>query len=147
MVFISLTRLRVRSLRYLLQFIWYVMLTSRQAQNSPGFLAGKLLREARNTFWTVTAWEDEAAMRAYRGTGRHQRVMPKLLDWCDEASVAHWNQDSLELPDWQEAYRRMVKHGRASKVSHPSPAQAAGDIAEPQPSRIERVLKPAKRGG
>jgi Antibiotic biosynthesis monooxygenase len=147
MIFISVTRLRVRSLRYLLQFIWYVLLTTRQAQNSTGFLSGKLLREARNTFWTVTAWEDEAAMRAYRGAGTHHRIMPKLLDWCDEASVAHWNQDSPELPEWQEAYGQMVKHGRVSKVNHPSSAQATGEIAEPQPSRIERRLKPSERSG
>lgn len=147
MVFISLTRLRVRSLRYLLQFVWQVLLASRQAQRSPGFLAGKLLRERRNTFWTVTAWQDEAAMQAYRGTGPHRRVMPRLLDWCDEASVAHWNQDSLELPDWQEAYQQMIKYGRASKVNHPSPAQAANHIAKPQPGRIEQVLKPRQRSG
>ncbi len=109
MAFISVTRLRVRSLRYLLQFIWQVLKSARQAERASGFLGGRLLREAKNTFWTMTAWEGETAMRAYRNAGAHRGVMPKLLDWCDEASVVHWNQESLELPDWQEAHQRMVK--------------------------------------
>ena len=144
MPFISVTRLRVRSLRYLLQFVWQALKSARQAERASGFLGGRLLREAKNTFWTMTAWEDEMAMRAYRNAGAHRGVMPKLLDWCDEASVVHWSQESLALPDWQEAHRRMVKEGRPSKVNHPSPAQEANRIAAPQPGRIERTLKPVQ---
>ncbi len=144
MAFISVTRLRVRSLRYLLQFVWHALKSARQAERASGFLGGRLLREAKNTFWTMTAWEDETAMRAYRSAGAHRGVMPKLLDWCDAASVVHWSQESLELPDWQEAHQRMVKEGRPSKVNHPSPAQVANRIAAPQPGRIERTLKSAQ---
>ncbi|HVG33471.1 MAG TPA: antibiotic biosynthesis monooxygenase [Pyrinomonadaceae bacterium] len=142
MTFISVTRLRVRSWRYMPQFVWQSLKTGRQAERAAGFIGGKLLREARNAFWTVTAWEDEAAMRAYRNAGAHREVMPRLLEWCDEASVAHWTQDETTLPDWHEAHRRMAKEGRPSKVKHPSPAQEAKQIATPRPGRIERVLKP-----
>jgi len=90
----------------------------------------------------VTAWEDEAAMRAYRNAGAHRMVMPRLLEWCDEAAVAHWTQTEATLPDWQEAHRRMVAEGRPSKVRHPSPAQESKQIAAPRPGRIERILKP-----
>jgi hypothetical protein len=48
----------------------------------------------------MTAWESEAAMRAFRSSGANMKAMPKLLDWCDEASYAHWEQESPELPDW-----------------------------------------------
>jgi len=142
MVFISVTRLRVRSWRFVPQFIWHALKTGRQVERASGFIGGRVLREARNAFWTLTAWEDETAMRAYRNAGAHRDVMPKLLEWCDEASVAHWSQDNLELPDWQESHRRMVEAGRLSKVKHPSPAQASNYIAPPRPSRIEQVLKP-----
>jgi hypothetical protein len=142
MPFISVTRLRVRSLLYLPAFLWQTMGSLRQSQRSAGFLGGRVLREARNTFWTVTAWDDDAAMNAFRTSGAHREAMPKLLDWCDEASVAHWIQPSTELPTWLEAHRRMVAEGRLSKVNHPSPAQQAAEIPAPRPSRIEKILNP-----
>ncbi|HEX8774073.1 MAG TPA: antibiotic biosynthesis monooxygenase [Pyrinomonadaceae bacterium] len=144
MPFISLTRLRVRSWRYMPQFVWHSFKTGRQAERAGGFIGGRLLRERRNAFWTVTVWEDEAAMRAYRNAGAHREAMPRLLDWCDEASVAHWTQDTSEIPGWQELHRRMVDEGRPSKVRHPSPAQESKQIAPPKPGRVEQVLKPPR---
>lgn len=144
MPFVSVTRLRVRSWRFMPQFVWQALKTARQAERSSGFVGGRLLREARNTFWTLTAWEDEAKMRAYRNADAHRAVMPRLLEWCDEASVAHWNQDDSELPDWIESHRRMSEEGRASKVNHPSPAQESNRIATPRPGRIEQTLKPVR---
>lgn len=143
MPLISVTRLRVRSIRYLLQFVWQALATTRQAERAPGFLGGRLAREARNTFWTVTAWNDMAAMKAYRDAGAHRGAMPKLLDWCDEASVVHWDQEDSRLPDWPDAYQRMVSEGRLSKVKQPSQAQMAKQIAQPRLSNDEgKKLKP-----
>jgi hypothetical protein len=144
MAFISVTRLRVRSLRYMPQFIWQTLQSVRHTERASGFLGGRLLREARNAFWTMTAREDEAAMNAFRGSGAHRDAMPKLLDWCDEASVVHWNQETPELPSWLEAHGRMVNEGKRSKVNYPSSAQVANHIAAPLPSRIEGNLKPAQ---
>jgi len=106
--------------------------STAQAKRSTGRLGMKFLRDARLTFWTLSAWDNDAAMRAFMTSGAHRRAMPKLLDWCDEASVAHWNQDTPELPDWKAAHRRMVKDGRLSKVRHPSTDHLAGNIAEPR---------------
>jgi hypothetical protein len=144
MTFISVTRLRVRSLGYLPQFVWRTFQSVRQTRRASGFMGGKVLREAKNVFWTITVWEDERAMNAFRNSGAHRGAMPKLLDWCDEASVVHWNQETSELPTWPEAHRRMVKEGKRSKINHPSPAQVANQISVPQPSRIEGTLRPAQ---
>jgi len=92
MVFVSVTRLRIRSIFFLPQFMWYAIRSLRQAQRSPGLVGGRLMREARNAFWTMTAWDADAAMNAFRTHGAHRDAMPKLLDWCDEAAVAHWMQ-------------------------------------------------------
>jgi hypothetical protein len=143
MALISVTRLRVRSFIYLPQFLRDTFKSMRQAEHSLGFLGGRLLVNAKNVFWTITAWKDEVAMNAYRTAGAHRSAMPKLLNWCDEAAVVHWNQESPELPSWQDAYRLMVKDGKLSKVNYPSPAQALHRIPAPEPSRIERILKPA----
>ena len=140
MALISVTRLRVRSFFFLPQFIWGAIRSANQAEHSPGFLGGKIVRMPRNVFWTVTAWESEAAMNAYRIAGAHLGAMPRLLKWCDEAAVAHWSQDSAEIPSWQEAHRHLVQEGRLSKVNHPSPRQSLSEIPAPEITRAVRKL-------
>jgi Domain of unknown function (DUF3291) len=88
-----------------------------------------VLSDANFVFWTRTLWTDEQSMRAFMFAPAHRRVMPKLLQWCDEAAVAHWLQDSLEPPSWQEVHRRLQQEGRTSKVDHPSAAQLRFDIS------------------
>ena len=116
----------------------------RQAERSSDFLGGRLLVNAKNVFWTMTAWKDQAAMNAYRAGGAHRRAMPKLLNWCNEAAVAHWTQESLEIPSWREAYQRMAEEGKPSKVNHPSPDQLSNHIPAPEPTHLERIIKPAR---
>ncbi len=147
MALVSVTRLRVRSARYLFAFLWKALKTARQAQRTSGFLGGRLLRESNGAFWTVTAWEDGAAMNVFRTQGAHGGVMPKLLDWCDEAAVVHWTQLTDTLPSWQEAHYRMMKEGKPSKVKHPSSAQMAYEIPAPRVGRIELTLHPAQLNG
>ncbi len=144
MPLISVTRLRVRSFLYLPGFLSDTFQSMRQVQRSPGFLGGRLLVNSGYVFWTITAWQDESAMNAYRTRGAHRRAMPKLLNWCDEAAVVHWNQESPEIPDWQEAQQHMAERGRPSKVNHPSAVQASQQIPAPQPSRIAQTLKPVR---
>jgi hypothetical protein len=132
MPLVSITRLRLRSWRYFPGQLWYALLSSRQAKASPGNLAVKVLREANNTFWTCTVWTDEAAMRAFMMSGAHRQAMPRLVEWCDEASVAHYQQETAEPPTWPEAHRRMQTEGRPSKVRHPSEAHQRFDIPAPR---------------
>ena len=126
MSLIAVTRLRVRSWRFLAPFAWYSWRSFRQAQHAPGNLGVQLRKAEGLAFWTMTAWQDEAAMSAYRIAQPHRKVMPKLLEWCDEAAVAHWSQGSAELPDWETAERLMADSGRLSKVNHPSADHEAG---------------------
>jgi hypothetical protein len=135
MPLVSITRLRVRSLRYLPAFLINAFRSAQQAKAASGNLAVSLLSDARFTFWTRTVWNDEQSMRAFMITGAHRSVMPRLLHWCDEASVAHWLQDSPEPPSWQEAYRRLQKEGRRSKVNNPSDAQLRFEIPPPKTTR------------
>lgn len=132
MVWVSVTRLRVRSVRFLPGFLWYAMRSSRQAKRAAGVLAVELLAERERAFWTMTAWESRAAMLAFMTSGPHKRAMPKLLEWCDEASVAHWEQEDATLVGWDEASRRMRAMGRPSKVLHPSAAHAGLGYPEPR---------------
>jgi hypothetical protein len=131
-VLASVTRLRVRSLRYLPAFLWQTFLSQRQVVRAPGFSGGKLLIDRRRTFWTLTVWQDERAMKAFRGSAAHAKVMPHLAEWCDEAAYAHWAFDGDSVPDWQEAYGRLVAEGKLSRVAHPSREHSARQFPEPR---------------
>ena len=140
MPLVSITRLRVRSLRYLPAFIAYSLGVAHQAKSAPGNLAVSLLGELNFAFWTRTLWADERAMRGFMVSGAHRSVMPRLPNWCDEAAVAHWDQESLDPPSWQEVHRRMLQDGRPSPVDHPSEAQRRFEMPPP-PTRGELRIK------
>jgi hypothetical protein len=144
MILISVTRLRIRSYFFLPQFLWHTFKSTRQVVRASGFLAGRTLVNPGKVFWTLTAWESEAAMNAFRTHAAHRDAMPKLLHWCDEATVVHWTQETPDLPTWKDAYERMMATGRASKVNQPSAAQTANKFPPPVPSRMETIMKPRK---
>jgi len=132
MPFVAITRLRVRSWRYLPTFLVNAYRAARQARRAPGNLAIALLRDADFAFWTRTVWTDESDMRAFMLSGVHRRIMSRLPEWCDEAAVAHWLQDGLEPPSWPEACRRLRKEGRPSTVKYPSAAQRRFAVPKPR---------------
>ena len=135
MPFISITRLRVRSVRFLPGFLLYTWRSLRQVRGSSGLEGGRLLADRSWTFWTMTAWDSEASMRRFMTSGSHKQAMPRLLDWCDEASVVHWERAEASLPRWEEADRRMRESGRASKVRNPSPRHADLRYGTPRMTR------------
>jgi uncharacterized protein DUF3291 len=132
MPFVSVTRLRIRSLRFVPIFFVHTLRTQRQVQAAPGFRVGALLPDRRWTFWTLTVWDSAEAMRAYITSGSHRIVMPKLMDWCDEASIVHWDQDDEAMPDWETADARMRAEGRPSKLRNPTPEHLAMTFAVPR---------------
>ena len=132
MAFVSITRLRIRSLRFLPVFALQTLRTLRQVKRAEGFRGGALLPDRAWTFWTMTVWAGRDEMRSYMMEGAHRAVMPRLRDWCDEASVVHWEQAEAEPPTWEEADRRMREGGRASKVSYPSANHQAMSYRAPR---------------
>lgn len=119
----SITRLRLHSILTLPAFGRATRAISAQTAASPGFLEGAVLAEGRLVFWTRTVWESAAAMRAFRDSGAHREVMPKLIQWCDEASVVQWQGEPER--DWDAIYARMAADGRSSHVKRPTQAHQA----------------------
>jgi hypothetical protein len=128
---VSVTRLRVRSLLYLPGFVLASARIAKQAREAEGNLGVKLLRDRGNAFWTCTCWNSEESMRAFMLDEPHGETMRKLLTWCDEAALAHWSQETEELPSWEDAHRNLLRRGRTSKVNNPSAAQKAFRIDPP----------------
>ena len=134
MVFISVTRLRLRSAWFLPAFILWARRSSKQARRANGNLGVEATQDAHLTFWTKTAWKDEDSMRAFMFAEPHRIVMGKLTKWCDEAAVVHWTQEDPALPDWKEAHRRLVTEGRRSRLRRPSEAHEKFEIPPPKGS-------------
>lgn len=128
MAFITVNRVRIRSVWILPAFALVIWRIYRQARRAPGNLGVRIFRTRGLAVWTVTAWADEAAMRAFRDSGPHGRARPKKPLWFDEAAVADWHQSDSTLPTVREAAERLRTIGRLSVVRGPSPAQAAGVI-------------------
>lgn len=139
MIFVSLTRLRVRSVFFLPSFVLHTLRALAQVKKASGFQGGELLADRKWTFWTLTAWDSQESMRRYMTTGPHKVAMPRLLDWCDEASVVHWEQEDSTLPSWTDADARMRNHGRASKVRNPSPQHATLTYRAPRVTAAGKI--------
>jgi hypothetical protein len=111
--------------------MFFALRAFRQAKDSQRNLAASVLRDADKTFWTRTVWTTESPMRSFMLAGSHRQVMRRLLEWCDEAALVHWEQETAQEPDWQEAHRKLQVDGRRSKVNHPSPSHESFQIRPP----------------
>jgi hypothetical protein len=132
MLIVSVTRLRLRKRRFIPGFAYFALASLVQARRSRGNLHATAIRQHGLVFWTITVWDDEAAMREFRTAGSHRRAMPRLAEWCDEATYVRWNRAAGEMPTLQEAFVQLKAHGIVSKVAHPSSAHEARDFPAPE---------------
>lgn len=133
MPFVSITRARANTWRYVPSFIWLAIRSAWQARRAPGSQGVWVMGEfRRKTFWTRTLWDSEQAMRAYMGAGAHLEAMKIMSTWCDEGAVVHWTQESSTPPSWEEAHRRLLLEGRPSRLKQPSEAHKAFQVPAPE---------------
>ena len=128
MPIVSVTRLRLRSPRYVMPFFWTTLRVRHAARKSHGSLAVQLRKSPGLAFWTLTSWRDTAAMHSFTMTSPHKEAMEKLAHWCDEAAFAHWEVSTSEVPSWDTAEQQLREHGQLGKLRHPSPKHKAGEI-------------------
>jgi hypothetical protein len=121
--------------RFIPRFVWANLICTIQARRTTGFLNGTLAFSPQGTvFWTLTVWQDGAAMKRFRESGSHLKFIPKMADWGSEASTAAWKVVDGRLPTWDEAYEALRKCGRFAPVEAPNNNQRNGIV--PPPSRV-----------
>ena len=141
MYFVSVTRLRVRSVWFLPKFFMANEASIKSIVKIDGFIAGKELVDKGLTFWTVTLWQSDQAMKYFRNNDPHKMAMRNLPHWCNEASYAHWQQEDEIIPAWPDLYKKFVEELKITKVKHPSPQQEAKQYPAPKWTKTERPFK------
>ena len=84
----------------------------RQARRSPGVF-GVTLRAhpLRRTYWTLSAWTDEAALYAFARAEPHRTIMKRVRPWAKTATFRFWTVPADQLAPaelWAEAQRRIT---------------------------------------
>lgn len=141
MPFVSITRLKIRSLLYLIPFMRANEASVIQLLRTPGFLGGKELVDKGLTFWTLTIWEDDSDMKSFRNSPPHRKAIQKLPYWCSEASYFHWTQEERSLPEWSQASSRLLQEGKLTKVRKPSSRQLNNSFPPIKWRKMERIFK------
>lgn len=145
MVFISATRLKLRSIFSLPSFFSANNASIKQLTITAGYLGGKELPDKSLVFWTLTMWDKDADMKSFRNSEPHRKAMQQLPVWCNEATYVHWMQDEATLPGWDAVYDRMIQDGVISKVRNPTDRHLSKSFPAIKWKKTERLLKPASK--
>jgi hypothetical protein len=145
MIFVSATRLKVKSIFTLPAFMKANEGAVKELVKIPGFLGGAELVDKGMVFRTLTMWKDDVAMKTFRNGDAHRKAMQKLPDWCDEAAYMHWMQEETVLPDWNTIHEKIVSEGKLTKVRKPSKRQESKNYPPVKWSKIQRPLKPQSK--
>ena len=112
MVLVVVTRLRLRDPKFFDEFFAAAVAVVEQATSSEGNIAADVLGEAHNTYWTRSCWQDAEATRRFMTAEPHLGTMNRIDDWCDEATFVNWEQTDVALPEWDNAYERLIDLGQ-----------------------------------
>ena len=120
-LFLSITRLRLRRFRHLPEFLKLTNASAEQARQSDGLVSGATIVDGPLTYLTITLWKNQKAMQHFLGSGAHLRAMPRLRFLCSEAATTHldWNQN--HLPNAQETLMILARHPKFTSLQTPSP--------------------------
>ncbi len=120
MPYLSITRLKLKSLYYLVPFSIHTEQIVSQIRASPGFLQGKLLGTLDLSMRTATLWASAAEMRSFHQQGAHRQVMGKLDAWSSEAAAGHQVVTGDTFPSWGEMNQWLRTTGNFFPLSQPS---------------------------
>jgi hypothetical protein len=108
-VTVMASRLELSRLRDVPGFLTASLRIRRQMLGSPGALGLSLIaRPLSRTFWTLSAWQDPAALRAVVGREPHKQIMNRFRPRMARSSFVTWTTEATVLPiTWEDALRRL----------------------------------------
>jgi len=103
-----LSYLPLESYWRVLPYAIYTAQVVKQLATADGLVGYSLLaRPLSRRFWTLSAWESEAALRTFVQNLPHLRIMTALAPHMDKTKFVRWAVKGSELPlRWDDALRR-----------------------------------------
>jgi hypothetical protein len=111
------SRLALQSLRDVPGFVGAALKLRKQVRAMPGAIGVSLIAQPMGkTFWTLSAWVDQAALDAFVATPAHVAVMQRYHERMVDSAFTTWTVKTGDLPErrsnakqlWTEAKRRLA---------------------------------------
>ena len=113
-VVVLASRLELRRFRTVPRFLAGAMRVRAQVRRSSGAIGVSLMAQpGRRTFWTLSAWTDQAAIDAFVGTAPHRDIMRTFHDAMAEASFVTWAVGTDAVPAARSNARELWHDARA----------------------------------
>lgn len=113
-MFIAITYMKVRNYWRLPAFARHVAQIVRQSHNAPGRLYQSTTHKGLLRYYTLTAWESEAAMKKFRNSGAHLAAMKDLQRLSDDYGSTHFQAEAI--PNWEQALTLLRENWAAEKT-------------------------------
>jgi hypothetical protein len=103
-----LTYLPLKRYRMAPRFLFYTAKILVQLSQSNGLVGYSLRADLfKNSFWTLSAWKDESALRDFAFKGFHKSVIKLLRNDMGQTRFMKWAVGGNEIPlSWEDAVRR-----------------------------------------
>src|SRR5947209_4917708 len=69
-------------------------------RSAPGYLGGRILADRHRAMWTVTVWQDPAAVSAFGLV--HADVAARGPEVADDMRMTGWQQGDARIPTWRD---------------------------------------------
>lgn len=113
-VLVMASRLEVGLLKDVPRFFLKSLASWRQVRTAPGAVGATLIAQPlKRTFWTLSAWEDRAALYTYAKAEPHLTIMTSLRAVTKQSTFVLWEVPADQLPiDWADAKNRIAEQQR-----------------------------------
>jgi quinol monooxygenase YgiN len=105
-----LSYLSLKSYWRMPSFFFYTAQVAKQLASAEGLLGYSVLtRPLSKRSWTLSAWKDDAALRAFVQHPPHVHILTSLAPHMDQTKFLRWNVKGSQLPlRWDDALRRFA---------------------------------------
>jgi hypothetical protein len=115
-VVVMASRLPLRRYRHIPGFLAATLRIRRQLAGAPGLVGYTLdARLLRKEFWTLSAWTDRSALRAFDRADPHKGSVEGIRQHMAPTTFVTWTATGADVPvGWDEATRRVEERRSAA---------------------------------